>query len=170
MRALGIAVVIMIFGCSSGIITTNDPIDATPAPEEPAETSFRTNLINAVNEVRRSGCRCGNQNYAPAPALRWNDKLATAAQRHANDMAQRKFFSHKGSDGSDFAARVTAAGYQWAMVAENIAQGYGSVSAVVTGWKNSPGHCANMMNPNYTEMGGAERSDYWVQTLAKPMN
>ena len=53
--------------------------------------------------------------------------------------------------------------------------GHTSVSAVVEGWLDSPGHCRNIMNDAFTEMGMAKAEDsesrystYWTQTLGNP--
>ena len=91
-------------------------------------------------------------------------------------MSQHSFFSHTGSDGSDVAIRVGKLGYIWLRVAENLA--YGSVgvygdAAIVEGWLNSPGHCKNIMNSAFREIGLVKLSatfDYWVQVFALPDN
>ncbi len=99
-----------------------------------------------------------------------------AASAHSQDMVSRSFFSHTGSNGSSPGQRVTATGYVWTTVGENIAAGYGSVAAAVDGWAASPGHCANLMNPNFTQLGiacvpgaaGNPYRTYWTMKLARP--
>ena len=54
---------------------------------------------------------------------------------------------------------------------ENIAAGFPSPASVVNGWLNSPGHRANIENPNYVSMGsGAAASAsgqlYWAHTFS----
>ncbi len=145
--------------------------EAEALPEEPAivdeSSEFAGQMLAEVNALRQSGCRCGSRWMAPVPSLSWNQKLEQAARRHAGDMHENGFFSHRGSDGSDMARRVREAGYDWRSVAENIAWGYPDVAAVVQGWKNSPGHCENMMGRDYTEMGAAQAGAYWVQDLGR---
>jgi uncharacterized protein YkwD len=113
------------------------------------------------------------------PALTLNDKLTTAAQNHAEDMLARDFFSHQNPDGLRSSQRVTATGYDWALVGENIAAGQQTSAEVMNDWMNSDGHRANLLNCGYTEMGvgylhdpndtGAVRYDYyWVHVFAKP--
>ena len=70
--------------------------------------------------------------------------------------------------------RATAEGYHWRSVGENIAGGDRSVETVVRDWMDSPGHCANIMNPEFTEIGLAcvERSrstwgTYWTMVLGR---
>ncbi|MFN2323641.1 MAG: CAP domain-containing protein, partial [Trueperaceae bacterium] len=51
---------------------------------------------------------------------------------------------------------------------ENVAAGYPSVDAVMAGWLGSDGHCANLMNPGFTEFGAGESGRYWTQGFARP--
>ena len=90
-------------------------------------------------------------------------------------MATNNFFSHTGSDGLSVSNRVDATGYEWSTVGENIAAGQSTVTQVVQGWLNSEGHCRNIMNANFTELGAervdstsADFSTYWTQVFAAP--
>jgi uncharacterized protein YkwD len=135
-------------------VTNNEPVPATVN---------KTVLLQLVNDARKKGCNCGNTYYAPAPALTWNDQLEKAAYIHASDMYQKKYFSHTGSDGSGSGERISAVGYSWKFYGENIAAGYQTEKEVISGWLSSPGHCANIMNKNFREMGVARAGDYWTQ-------
>ncbi len=103
---------------------------------------------------------------SPVPAIMWNNQLETAAQNHATDMNQKKYFNHIGLDGSNPGDRIKRVGYTWSSFSENIANGYQNEQAVVAGWLKSVGHCKNIMNPVYKEMGVAKSSIYWVQVFA----
>ena len=133
-------------------------------------------VLDLVNQARATPRHCGNIVFNAARPLRWNDKLAAAAGAHAADMARNNYFSHSGRDGSNPAQRVERAGYRYRATGENIAAG-GQMSAetAVAGWIKSPGHCANLMNPVYTEMGVAYAVDprsamgvYWTQAFGTP--
>jgi hypothetical protein len=78
-----------------------------------------------------------------------------AAYLHSLDMETNQFFSHTGSDGSDPGDRITREGYDWWTYGENIAVNYPTVSAVMQGWLSSEGHCRNIMNPAFEEIGAA---------------
>jgi uncharacterized protein YkwD len=78
-------------------------------------------------------------------------KLDHSAQHWTNTMVDDSLFSH--GAGTAFAARISAAGFDWENVAENIATGYATPSAVVGAWMRSPGHCTNILNPVYREVG-----------------
>ena len=110
------------------------------------------------------------------PPLLAHANLNTSAQAHANDMVKNNFFSHTGSDGKQPWDRMTRAGYAWKAAGENIAAGNSTVDTTMTQWLNSPGHCANLMNSSFTQMGLAcvkgtssnPYGTYWTQDLAKP--
>jgi len=133
-------------------------------------------LLARVNEARTRTRQCGAERYPAVEPVRWSCRLEDAAQEHALDMAETNFFSHTGSDGSTAADRVDAQGYAWSAVGENIAAGNVGMGQVVEGWLESPSHCANLMNEQFTEMGIASAesrngdfSTYWVQVFARPL-
>ncbi|MEO5659234.1 MAG: CAP domain-containing protein [Polaromonas sp.] len=129
-------------------------------------------VLALVNAARAMPRRCGNESFAAALPVRLNATLQGVALAHANDMARHSYFSHTGRDGSRVAERASRAGYPWRAIGENIAAGQMNAEVAVQGWVNSPGHCANLMSRDYTEMGAAfavnEQSKagiYWVQVF-----
>jgi hypothetical protein len=111
--------------------------------------------------------------------LTLNNQLAQAAQGHSDNMAADDFFSHTGADGSDLGDRVRDSGYQYLRTGENIAAGQQTAEGVVSGWMNSPGHRANILNPNFTEIGigyeflendrgSVNYNHYWTQVFGTP--
>jgi uncharacterized protein YkwD len=132
-------------------------------------------VLDLVNQARAQPRRCGDEQFGAAPALRASPLLTQAASAHSRDMAERGSMSHVGGDGSTPAQRVTRAGYSWAAVGENIAAGQRDADTVVKGWLGSPGHCANLMSPDYTETGlafatnaSSQAGIYWAQVFAAP--
>jgi len=101
--------------------------------------------------------------------LSWNDQLTIAAKRHALDIAARQKLDHTGRDGSSITTRVSDTGYSWSAVAENIAYGYWDIKSVIQGWVDSPGHCRNMMSPDYKEVSVYRKDNYWAMVLATKM-
>ena len=83
------------------------------------------------------------------PALRGNGRLNTSAQRWTNVMVEDRAFSH----GADFANRISAVGFDWTHVGENIATGFRTPAGVVRAWMASTGHCQNILNPLFREDG-----------------
>lgn len=142
----------------------------------PGQEAAGREMLDAVNAARATPRTCGTRAFGPAGPLAWNGALAAAALAHSRDMAAHRHFAHKGTDGSEVATRVARAGYRWRTVGENIAAGQASAQEAVAGWIESPGHCANLMNPAFTEMGaGYEISRarmpgfaYWTQVFGVP--
>lgn len=132
-------------------------------------------MLAAVNQARTQARSCGSS-HAPAVAtVAWNCKLEQAAEGHSRDMENNGFFDHTGSNGLGPGDRVTNAGYSWRAVSENIAAGQTSISRVMSGWLDSPGHCTNIMSGSVTQLGAsrvsstsAGYSDYWTQNFARP--
>jgi uncharacterized protein YkwD len=145
-------------------------------PELPGWEDAGRQVLLEVNLARAKARSCGQQQYPAVPPLAWNERLAQAALGHSTNMAEGHYFSHVEKDGSDPAARATRAGYVWRAVGENIVSGYSTPKEAVAAWLDSPGHCANIMNPNYTETGVAyainpaseNRTVYWTQAFARP--
>lgn len=132
-------------------------------------------VLKHVNAARAKPRSCGKQKFAAAAPLAWNDKLAEAALAHSRDMAEKNYFSHAAQDGGDASDRATRADYTWRRIGENIAAGQGSAQEVVSGWLSSPGHCTNLMKPEFTEMAAAFAVDtdsdatiYWTQVFGTP--
>ncbi|MFW6043921.1 MAG: CAP domain-containing protein [Marinilabiliaceae bacterium] len=127
-------------------------------------------MLQRVNEARSESRRCGGEKHEATHPLVWNEKLARAAQAHANDMAEHEFFDHTGSDSSTIVMRVERQDYVWGAVGENVAMGPRTVAEVVEGWLKSPGHCSNIMNSDFREIGAAisEKGYYWVQVFGAP--
>lgn len=119
------------------------------------QARFRREFLDAVNQARSVSRMCGSTPSPAAPPVAWNDDLAVAAYLHSEDMALNGFFDHIGSDGSTPGERITRQGYDWWTYGENIAVVSPTVSAVVEGWFASEGHCRNIMNPSFEEIGAA---------------
>jgi uncharacterized protein YkwD len=139
--------------------------------------NFKAVALELVNQVRASGASCGSKgNFGPAPALAWNAQLVQAATAHSSDMAAQNYFSHTSLDGRNLMDRIDATGYAWSRLGENIAASYKDVATVVDAWVASPGHCANLMNPELKEFGLAcvprtapgGYANYWTMDLATP--
>lgn len=155
---------------ATGVRTVNiSPVPQLPPPGPPR--GFADEMLAAVNWYRSGARMCGSDSLHPVAPLRWDSRLADAAQGHSTFMAETGKFSHEGRNGSTPPARMIAAGYNPAAAAENIAAGSPStVDQVVAGWMNSPGHCRNIMNGNFRDLGAAVATApngtmYWTQNF-----
>ncbi|MCU0119875.1 CAP domain-containing protein [Pseudomonas sp. B2M1-30] len=132
-------------------------------------------LLAEVNAARARPRMCGRQRFAAARPLSWNPALGAAAQSHSKAMAYGNYFAHRDPDGDMPADRARAAGYRGRQIGENIAAGQSSPGKAMAGWLASPGHCANLMNPMFTQVGAGfasqARSDegvYWTMLFGAP--
>jgi uncharacterized protein YkwD len=128
-----------------------------------------------INAARARPRHCGDKFFAAAPPLQSNALLRRAAEAHAQDMISHDYFAHSGYDGSTPAQRVTATGYRYQIVGENIASGPDSAAEAADGWLASPAHCENIMDPRFSDSGIAYAATasgtphiYWVQEFAAP--
>jgi uncharacterized protein YkwD len=143
------------------------------ALQDPAAVERR--VLELVNAARAEARQCGREWYEAAPPLVSSTTLSAAASLHSLDMAQRGTLAHEGSDGSVSGDRITRAGYVWQGSGENVAAGQLDADSVVAAWLGSPGHCATLMQPRFTETGIAfalapqrNPSVYWTQVFATP--
>lgn len=133
-------------------------------------------ILDAVNSARAKPRNCGDQAFAAASPLAWNGALGEAALAHSRDMAAQRYFNHQGKNGGQTGDRARKAGYHWQRIGENIALGQRSPQEVVADWLTSPGHCANIMQRSFTDMGAAYAVNgdsesgnvYWTQVFGTP--
>ncbi len=168
------------------VAVADTPASAPVAPVTPVAAAVDVNcglngaagiqgeVMQRVNALRAAGAVCGTTAYAATGPLAWNSLLLQAASGHSSDMAQNNYFSHTSLDGRTMVQRVVATGYTYTNLGENIAAGQSTVESVITGWTNSPGHCQNLMNPAFRDIGVAcVRSDtssyryYWTMVLGR---
>jgi uncharacterized protein YkwD len=145
------------------------------APTSAQTPMLASRALQLVNEVRARGTECGGRAFGPVPPVKLSGTLADVAYGHAADMAVHNYFEHQDLTGRSPADRVRAVGYHEKLVGENIAYGPKSAEEVVQGWLDSPGHCENIMDPRFAEMGigyaagqAVKHGLYWVQLLAAP--
>lgn len=142
------------------------PFTNTKNPGDSTSTATDTTqplMLQLVNAARAKGCTCGTTVMPPVNPLAWNTILAQVALAHSTDMDVNTYFSHIGLDGSSPGDRITAAGYIWTSYGENIAEGYTDEQSVMNAWLQSEGHCMNIMNAGFKEMGSGKDGTYWTQ-------
>lgn len=101
------------------------------------------------------------------PALQPSQALAAAATTHARDVARLQTVTHVGSDGSEVGQRVTAAGYAYRHVHENVGWTPCGFDFVLQSWTGSPAHLQTMVRTDVTEYGIGRSGDYWVLITAR---
>ncbi|WP_088893821.1 CAP domain-containing protein [Leptolyngbya ohadii] len=139
---------------------------AIPAAPDPIVQS----VLDLTNQYRAQA------RLAP---LSWNPVLTATALAHSQDMAFNDYFSHRGSDGSSLFDRLRVGGYRYDSAGENIAAGYATAEGVMAAWMNSPGHRANILDPDLKELGvgfflldqdpgTVQARYYWTQNFGTP--
>ncbi|CAH0522126.1 unnamed protein product [Peronospora belbahrii] len=142
-------------------------VTSTFGSQRRLQTYTQTSDYEAIM-LERVNLERGAQGLAP---LCTNSKLRLAAQLHSDDQAANDFMDHTGSDGRTVVDRVSAAGYDWRGVAENVAAGQIDVTEVMDAWMNSEGHRENILG-DYTMLGSAyaytpdgNYNHFWTQNF-----
>lgn len=91
---------------------------------------------------------------AGVPELQWNEWLAQAARKHAEEMARRGRLSHQFEGEPGLRDRIVATSLRFSASAENVALGP-NAAEIQDGWMHSPGHRANILEPKYNAIGVA---------------
>ncbi len=114
--------------------------NANAAASHVSRAALKASVTCLINEQRTA---------RGLPALNEDSRLDRSAQGWTATMVATGQFTH----GSDFASRISAAGYDWSSAGENIATGFATPQQVVRAWMASPGHCQNILNPQYSSVG-----------------
>jgi len=134
---------------------------------------FETEVIRLTNVERAMGGCCGDEGcFSPSSSLQMDDRLTSSARAHAFDMVEQMYFDHASLDGRSPFDRMREAGFRGCAMGENIAAGQATPETVVEGWRDSPGHCANMLAPVFERIGVGYRPapeldtrHFWVQNF-----
>lgn len=146
--------------------------DDEPGARTPDLVEVQRRLLDGTNGFRKAE-RGGT--------LAEDPKLAAAARDFAAFMARTDKYGHE-ADGHSPSDRVKVHGYDFCLVAENIAYQYDSkgfatdelAEGLLKAWKDSPGHRKNMLDPDVTDAGmGVAHSEksgkyYAVQVFGRP--
>ena len=141
-------------------------VNANASVGRASARALRMAVVCLINQQRTS---------RHLPPLRASLLLDRSAQSWTNAMVSSDVFSH----GTNFAGRISAAGYVWRSAGENIATGFQTPRSVVSAWMASTGHCQNILNPTYGNVGtGVSRAPVrgwasgagtWTQDFALSM-
>ena len=138
-------------------------------------------ILSYINQARAKGAKCA----PPAPPVKWNSNLESAASSHTKDMAINNFLQHNGSGseidvakkapnlGSTYMERIQYFGYSvkpGLLVGEDIARTSNKLAKsnklvpnlkrAINNWINEPVHCKILMNPRFSYVGAdAEQKD-----------
>ncbi|SCL24791.1 Uncharacterized conserved protein YkwD, contains CAP (CSP/antigen 5/PR1) domain [Micromonospora inyonensis] len=146
---------------SGGAAHTRSARPAVSIGPDTRRTHLENTVVRLTNQARAK---------AGVPPLKINELLRQAARSHSTDMARRGFFSHNDPDGVTPFDRMRSHGYAQP-AAENIAKGQRQPHEVIHSWLNSPGHRANLLNPEFSVIGVGLHLDggpWWTQNFGYP--
>ena len=109
-----------------------------------ATNMSRESLLSATNKQRTANGR---------GALALNEKLSSAAQAKAKDMADKNYWAHVSPDGKQPWYFFDQAGYKYYKAGENLAYGFLDSDSTITGWMNSESHRENLLDSQFQEVG-----------------
>ena len=132
----------------------------TPEPTQAPSVDYATEVLNLVNQIRAE---------AGVGPLSLDTSLCQAANARSVEISQENQFSHTRPNGTSCFTIFDEYGISYMSAGENIAAGYATPAEVVEGWKNSPGHYANMIDSSFSKLGvgyynsGSGYGTYWTQ-------
>jgi uncharacterized protein YkwD len=154
-RALQIALACLALGALTALASadlTGTQVATKPAParlQQPpapaASTALEQMVFDKINTIRSE--------HGLAP-VRFAADLLPVARTHSDDQARRNVLTHRSADGKSAGERLDAARIPWVRYGENVAvvKGYSDpASTVVDAWMHSPGHAANVLDPQLAE-------------------
>lgn len=103
-----------------------------------------TKVLEATNQAREK---------LNLSKLTLNDKLSTSAKSKAQDMFTKGYWAHNAPDGTTPWSFFQDAGYEYKFAGENLAKDFYNTDSLMTAWMKSPTHKANIVSPNYSEIG-----------------
>ncbi len=118
------------------------PMEAWLTPDIQLQESEK--IIKLTNDIRAS---------LGVNVLKKNSLLTQAAFKKAEDMLLNQYFAHVGPDGKGLATWLKIVGYNYASAGENLAMGFANSEDVVNGWVRSSTHYANLVDPDFSEIG-----------------
>lgn len=120
-------------------------------PPELRVLAYATDItpVDLLAETNRERVAAG------LPALRLDSKLNQSAVLKAQNMFAEDYWAHVSPSGIQPWYWFTQAGYGYKYAGENLAKDFDTSAGAVQGWMNSPGHRANILNANYSDVGFA---------------
>lgn len=137
--------VFILTGCAPATAPTATPGSSPESAPLPTASPEAKKFFAIINEYR---------GLHGLGALTLDPLLMQVGEWMASDMAENNRFAHEDSLGRDPFKRMSDLGYAFnTWRGENLAAGVATAEEAFKLWKNSPGHNANMMNPNFTVIG-----------------
>jgi uncharacterized protein YkwD len=148
---------------------------AEPGALEPClDEQQMQRAVEQLNALRGQPAPCAKAGSA-MQRLSWESRLATSAAEQARDLAVQDRLSHTDSRNRGLGLRLRSVGYAAAGAGENLAAGQSDIADTLQAWLASPSHCANLMQPEYSDVGlacvqrrGSRYERFWVAHFGAP--
>ena len=152
--------------------TTTDPAEARPVTAWPASATCPIPPDSAANARTLAALINSARTDQGLPPLHLSAPLSEVAHRHACDNAAHQTTSHTGSDGSTLQTRLDRGPLPYAIAAENTGLGFAAPETAFAFWMQSPGHRANILAQDITQLGIGQAngtpSPTWVLNFTLP--
>jgi uncharacterized protein YkwD len=151
---------------------------AAPSPgsalEPCVDDAALQRAVEQLNALRRQDAPCASAGTS-MQRLSWEARLAASAYEQAADIALQDRLSHTDSRNRGLGVRLRSVGYAAAGAGENLAAGQTDIGDALQAWLASPSHCANLMQPEYRDVGlacvqrpGSRYQRFWVAHFGAP--
>lgn len=139
-------------GSSSPVVTSPGQTESTSTKPSTTSSGYSADEKRAFDLLNMDRAKNGLK------PLKFNTQLTALGEKYAQDMINRKFFAHTDPDGKSPFDRMKQAGINYSYAGENLAIN-SNVTTAEQAFMNSPGHRANILSPNYTDVGLGVRYD-----------
>lgn len=169
-----VTLVTLVVGCAGGSVpVTTSTRPPRPATTEPTATPSSLNVTAVAGEMLERAN--ASRRASGLPALAKSTNLMSAAQLQADQMVKAGVMAHDlpGQPYPTLKSRLAAVQYAVRAAGENISEGQRSAVEAQSTWMDSPGHRANILSRDFTELGtgvAAARNGrlYFVQVFGRP--
>ncbi len=120
-------------------------VGASPADPAPDSIS-RESVVREINRYREEW---------GLPPLEPDDRLDAAAEDRIADMEAVGYWGHHCPEGHSPFVTLASHLYEHKIAGENLAAGYETTSVLVQSWMESPGHRANILSSDFSDIGVA---------------
>lgn len=146
-------------------LPNKDQIDTLKENQLPIKISGTLKLIKEITDLEQNNIiliqdkiieltnkqRIENGNLS---ILQENTKLNFSAEKKVQDMLVKQYFEHTSPSNIGVADLANQVSYDYILIGENLAMGnFENEEVLIEAWMKSPGHRANILNENYTEIG-----------------
>ena len=144
-----------------------------PTPEQPTFYRSLASPVAQVDAAAAASMISGFRQNNGLGVVTVDPMLMRLAQAQASAMAARDKLDHESK--GEFGRRMKQAGFEPRLTVENISAGYHTLAEAFSGWRDSPPHRANMLNPGVTRIGiaavytpNSKYKVYWALILGAP--